>query len=444
MKSIVRVMHLHVTCGSLIGSVRIIAVAVTGLLAGIACDGVIAPPPNGNDNSEAPVYANTTDPLNKGATYVGADACRACHPGIADQHTIHGHAHKLTPIQGGPPIFPEEGTRAGVPNPPEGFDWSQISYVIGGYTKKARFIDQDGYVLTTGVEGVPTQWNLSLPANGTTPGFVPYEPTAEAPKPYDFSCFACHTTGAKPQDEDFPEFQENRPGFIGTWEEPGIQCEACHGPGSKHIPNTSARDLFVGNSADTCGKCHTRGGDSNVIIARDGYIQHHEQWPELLASGGHSQFECATCHEPHVSVGYDRQNAIRNECADCHADRNMAIHEGLVFVRGDYTEPVSCESCHMPFATRSAAAAGAAVVGDVGRMGDTRTHIFRINTSPSTHTSFFTADGSAVVKDEQGRAAVTLDFVCFRCHNGVGNAEPISSLRIASDVAAGIHQIVRP
>ena len=35
----------------------------------------------------------------------------------------------------------------------------------------------------------------------------------------------------------------------------------------------------------------------------------------------------------------------------------------------------------MPFATKSAAAATTAVVGAFGRMGDTRTHIFRINTT---------------------------------------------------------------
>jgi hypothetical protein len=299
-------------------------------------------------------------------------------------------------------------------------------------------------ILTTGVEGVPTQWNIAFPANGTVPSFVNYESTAVTRKPYDYTCFVCHTTGARPQDEDFPEFQENRPGFIGTWAEPGIQCEACHGPGSKHIPNTAARDLFVGSGADACGKCHTRGENPDVIIAASGYISHHEQWPELRASGGHAQFACTTCHDPHVSANYDRANAIRNECTDCHTGMNLAIHEGVVFRRGDYEEPVTCESCHMPFATRSAAAATPEVVGAIGRMGDTRTHIFRINTAPSNYRAMFTGDGAAVARDDQGRAAVTLDFVCFRCHNGIGNAGPISNLDFASGVATGMHQIIRP
>lgn len=404
------------------------------------CTFVVPPPDQGEDGG----YNNTTDPTNKSASYVGADACRACHSGISDQHEIHGHSHKLKKVEGGPPIYPVEGDRAGVPDPPGDFDWSEISYVIGGYTRKARFIDNEGFILTTGLEAIPTQWNLSFPANGTIPGFSNYEAAAVTPKPYDFSCFQCHTTGALAQDEDFPQFQENRPGFIGTWEEAGVQCEACHGPGSNHIPNPEARDIYVGNSADNCGKCHTRGDDPNIIIAKDGYINHHEQWPELLASGGHSNFSCVTCHDPHRGTNYDRSNAIRNECTACHANQTMAIHEGFTFVRGDYSEELTCVSCHMPFVTRSATSATTEVVGDLGRMGDTRTHIFRINTEPVDRGSFFTADGNAVAKDDQGRGAVTLDFVCFRCHNGIGNAGAIDSLELASGVASGMHSITRP
>jgi len=397
----------------------------------------VQPPPT--DEGEL-TYPNTTDATNKDATYIGSDACRACHSSLSEVQSIHGHGHKLTRVQGEPPSFPEAGTRAGVPNPPDGFDWSQISYVIGGYTRKARFIDNEGYILTTGVEGVPTQWNLVFPANATEPGFVPYDPEATERKPYDYSCFQCHTTGAKPQDEDFPEFQENRPGFIGTWEEAGVQCEACHGPGSKHIPDPSARDLFVDTRADACGRCHTRGDDPTVIIAKGGFVQHHEQWPELLSSGAHSAFDCTTCHDPHRSANYDRENAIRNECSACHVNHNMAIHDGKVLARGTYTESLGCVSCHMTYATKSAAAAGAAVVGDVARMGDTKTHIFRIDTSGADFTRFFNEDGGSVRKDSSGRAAVTVDFVCLRCHNGIGNAFELT-LDSASSIARGMHEI---
>lgn len=413
----------------------------------MGCTLTVTPPAtneNANANDNASEFDNSTDATNKGAEYVGSSACQQCHASIAAQHDVHGHGHKLTAVQGEPPTFPEEGTRAGVPNPPDGFAWADISYVIGGYTKKGRFIDNNGYILTTGLTGVSTQWNLDYPANGTVAGFVGYEPDAEAEKPYGYSCFYCHVTGAKTQDEDFPEFQENRPGFIGTWEEPGVQCEACHGPGGKHFQTVEGEVLidttaiYVSSTGvDTCGKCHTRGDDPNVIIAKGGFIQHHEQYPELMASGGHSSLTCTTCHSPHVSAVYDRDNAIRNACTDCHADQNMGKHEGKVFVRGDYTETLSCESCHMPFVTKSGSSATAEVVGDVGRMGDTRTHIFRIDSSSTSYTTMFNEDQTAVAKDAENRAAVTLDFVCYRCHNGIGtfSIEP----EFITDIAANIH-----
>ncbi|NOX60046.1 MAG: hypothetical protein GXP29_14465 [Planctomycetes bacterium] len=399
---------------------------------------------NGNGDSGTNgvehVFNNTTDRTNSGASWLGSGACRACHPEQDAEQSIHGHAFKLNRIEGEAPVFPAEGVRAGVPNPPDGIDWSQVSYVIGGYTKKARFIDLDGFIYITGTNGLATQWNLDFPPNGTEPGFVNYETGRTTPKPYDSSCFVCHTTGPEPPDEDNPTFQDNRPGLAGTWQEAGIQCEACHGPGSNHVPNTSARDAFVDTSASFCGECHNRPFDSDgsVILAANGFIKHHEQYPELLASGGHATLDCVTCHDPHVSVLYDRENAMRQECLDCHPDQGMALHRGKTFVRGSYVESLSCESCHMTYATRSGSNATEAVVGELGRMGDTRTHIFRINTSESDYTSFFNEDMSEVVKDSQGRAAVTVDFVCLRCHNGLGSAFDLT-VRSASSIANNIH-----
>lgn len=424
------------------------AITVSAALGILVTQGCLVPPPDGNantnDNGGTEVYNNTTDRSNAGAGYLGSDACGACHPEIGELNTIHGHAHKLTKIEGQAPTFPEEGTRAGVPNPPEGFEWSDISYVIGGYIRKARFIDLDGFILTNDSDGVDPQWNLDFPVNGTETGFVPYENSGhfsvENPKPYGFSCFVCHTTGPVPQDEDDPLFQDNRPGLMGTWEEEGVQCEACHGPGSNHIPNPQARDIFVDSSARFCGECHNRPFDSDgsVILASGGYIKHHEQYPELLASGSHAGFDCITCHNPHVSVNYDRDNAIRNECAACHDDQGMALHSGKVFVRGDYVEELGCVSCHMPFATKSAAAASGDIVGEVGRMGDMRTHIFRINTESVDYTAMFSEDMGEVLKDSAGRAAVTVDFVCLRCHNGVGNAFELTIVS-AGLIADGVH-----
>jgi hypothetical protein len=414
------------------------------LCIGQGCPAV--PPPNGEQ--PAPVYPNTTDRSNGGASYVGSATCKACHltfnPGIVAGHELHGHSNALNRVDGAPPVFPAGASQAAVPQPPSGVEWFDVAYVLGGYIRKARFIDREGYLLTDDSEGVNTQWNLAYPVNGSAAGFVANEnqgtfsPTHR--KPYDHACFVCHTTGPLSLAQNGGRFQDGRPGHAGTWVEEGVQCEACHGPGSRHLPNPAARDLYVDTSGRVCNECHNRpfGQDGSVIQARDGFIENYEQRSELAASGGHANLTCTACHSPHHGTNYDLRNAITTQCTDCHANQNMAIHQNKVYVRDGYVEPVTCVSCHMPLATRSAGTAGADLVGDLARVGDTRTHIFRINTDRVDYTAMFTASGTEVVKDTSGRAAVTLDFVCLRCHNGAGNGFELS-LRAASEIGLRMH-----
>lgn len=387
------------------------------------------------------IYGNSTDFTNGNSTYIGSAACIGCHSNYGAMHSLHGHAHALNRVQGQAPAYPAVVAPVGVPDPPAGFGWNDISYVIGGYQKTALFVNLDGYVLTNGVDLTDTRWNLDHAPNGTVAGFVPYEPGLASPKPFEFSEFRHRTTGAMAQDPAFPEFQDNRPGIGGTWIENGVQCEACHGPGARHVSRTFLRNQFVDpTGAMTCYACHSRpfGSTSAVISAQDGYLLPQTEYPSLLSSGGHKDFRCTYCHNPHASVNYDRENAIRNECTACHTDQNMALHEDNVLMRGEYTEEVTCQSCHMAYATRSGSSATAAVVGGLGRMGDSRSHIFRINTERVGFEAMFTADGSEVVKDAEGRAAVTVDFVCLRCHNGIGAFT--LSINSAADIALNIHE----
>ncbi len=386
------------------------------------------------------IYFNSTDPTNDDATYIGSAACNSCHPGYAADHLLHGHASALTGIEGQPPAYPAEASQAGVPNAPNGFDFNDIAYVIGGHNKGALFVDTDGFLLTTGETGALAQWNLDFPANGTAAGFAEFAADQVDPLSFDFVQFAALTTGPQAQDSENPSFQDNRPGMAGTFAEAGVQCEACHGPGSNHAPNPGARNLFVDpTGANSCNQCHVQpfGSDGATIPASDGFIAPQAQYAEMRASGGHAEFRCTFCHDPHVSTTYDRPNAIRNECTACHTDINMALHDGMVFTRGDYVEELSCVSCHMPFAGKRFSSANADVVGDLGRMGDTRSHIFRINTDEATFDAMFNEAGNEVARDELDRAAVTLDFVCARCHNGIGAFN--ISLEGLSGVAVRMH-----
>ncbi len=371
--------------------------------------------------------------------YMGSVVCSACHPDQTALQRVHAHSHKLTPLSGAAPTYPPEGTYAGVPDPIPFADWTDVSYVIGGYYRKARFITQSGNIFIgasdtfDGATGVETQWNLEFPPGGSGLNWVDYHATDTAPKPYNYSCFQCHTTG--PQEV---------PGGFEDWAEPGVQCEACHGEGSGHALHPIAATIVVDNTAAQCGTCHTRGGDNNVVIAKGGYIRHHEQYPELLA-GAHWERDCVDCHQPHTSAYYDPANGITTSCMDCHDLLNpgvdMGQHGGKTFTRGSYSEVLTCKSCHMAYATKSATAADAAVIGPDARMGDIKTHVFNINTAEVDYNAMFSADGSELLQNQGpggDQAAVTVDFVCLRCHNGIGDAPPFTLAEAAAE-AAGYH-----
>ncbi len=143
---------------------------------------------------EEEIPLNTTDPTNDGASYVGSGACAPCHPDIARTEAIHGHDHILNQVFNTPPVYPPEATLAGVPNPPPGLAWSDISYVIGGYLRKANFLDSQGFLLTDGTAGTTTQWDLAFPPTQTQAYWASFLPNQTTPLAYTYDCFRCHTT----------------------------------------------------------------------------------------------------------------------------------------------------------------------------------------------------------------------------------------------------------
>ncbi|MBL8880113.1 MAG: hypothetical protein JNG88_13425 [Phycisphaerales bacterium] len=435
---------LRTAAGCLIHARRITALGLPAIAAFTLLGGCPPAPPG---EADLPSFANGTDKTNASASYVGSAACKQCHSDIATIYANHSHAHAITTIRGAAPTFPNAAQTGGVPNPPDGFSWANISYVIGGYSKAARFINQNGEFLTTGLTSVLTQWNLPFDPNGANAEFASFLPAATGATPLDFNTFAPRTTGPVRRTDENPLSQDNRPGIEGAWFENGAQCEACHGPGGNHFFTAAGRvvidrsRIFVDPSGDeSCRQCHAYpfGDTSGEIAARDGFIAPLQQASELSASGAHARFSCTTCHDPHHSIVADRGSAIRNECGACHSTQNMAGHRGAVFERGDYRETLTCESCHMPFAVKDASSATAAVAGPAGRIGDTRSHIFRLSVEAADHTAFLTDDGGSVRRDPDGLARITVDYVCLRCHNGQGNVFSLTVAR-AAEIAGRVH-----
>jgi hypothetical protein len=324
--------------------------------------------------------------------YVGSEKCGECHTEVYSTFVRSGHPWKLNPVvDGQPPDYPFTE----IPNPPEGYTWDDISYIIGGYNWKARFIDQEGYIITDkpGATVSDTnylnQYNFAHPAIDQEAGWVKYKSGTTQLK---YDCGTCHTTGYRPEGN-----QDNRPGIVGTWAAPGIQCEACHGPGSLHTENPYNVGVKVNRDAEECGKCHRRNV-VEAVDAKDGFIEHHEQYEELF-QGKHAVLDCVQCHNPHSGVVQLRQadlQTTRTQCENCHFQQ--AKNQG---VESHVELEVACADCHMPRIIKSAWGNADMHTGDI------RTHLMAIDPDQIGQ---FSEDGKTALSQ------IGLDFACRSCH----------------------------
>ncbi|MHC4533091.1 MAG: multiheme c-type cytochrome [Planctomycetota bacterium] len=323
-----------------------------------------------------------------GADYVGRETCSECHSEINEVFMRSGHPYKLNKVVNGqPPVYPFTE----VPEVPEGYTWDDISYVIGGYNWKARFIGLDGYIITGPEGGDPfgAQYNFANPIVGNEAHWVTYHQGEQKA----YSCGTCHTTGYW---NDPDTHQDGLPGLVGTWSEPGIQCEACHGPGSLHAANPRGVKPVVDRSSEQCGKCHYRGVPEEVD-ASGGFIKHHEQYEELFQSK-HLTLDCVDCHDPHAGVIQLRKDGLqttRTSCENCHFKESK--YQASMFMKA----LVDCVDCHMPRITKSAVGNAAKFTGDI------RTHLMAID---PTQVNQFTEDGKFTLSQ------IGLDFACKSCH----------------------------
>jgi len=353
-------------------------------------------------------------------SYVGSATCgdAACHQSTYETFMESGHPYKLTAVENNTaPTYPwdsEHVYTVAQDGPPPGTTWDMFAYVIGGYGWKARFVKLDGNVYTTGTQAQLNLWGTEADK------WVPYD--QDAAKPYNYGCFKCHTTGASDQGS----WPAGTTGF-GTFAFGGVQCEECHGMGSRHAFDPENFPMAVDASKDLCGRCHHRDAQNRVAVS-GGFIRHHEQYDETIHSP-HAAVGCNGCHDPHASVKYDDValgNGVKTQCISCHTGYDANLTHNSV---------PECTDCHMPDAAKSARA-------DYAYKGDIASHLFQINTDPVGKDAMWTSDGKFVQLDEFGKGRVTLDFACYGCHkdeNGVGGIYSTKTLAELSAKAKTMH-----
>ncbi|CAM4128555.1 Ig-like domain-containing protein [Shewanella aquimarina] len=411
--------------------------------------------------------------------YVGSAACAGCH---GDQHASFaktGHNFKIQKITAGEqPSFPytPESTITGAidllvdstPNNTLGAptSYDEVSYVVGGYHWKMRWLDKDGYIVT----GKNVQYNIhNSKGELNIPDNHPADPDVmgnykDTEFDVQYSCGNCHTTGWKRTtdvaggDSRNPDRQGDLPGMNGTFAEQGIQCESCHGAGSLHVKAPSkdnitkiatarttddflAEDMAYGKAV-TCAECHTRDGEKDYpsfvskyngafpagsqvggrIIAKGGLAQHHQTADELLGVvpqdhgaykageeiGAKKGMSCTSCHDAHKSTkNQDSSDGLHagavKACSDCHT---MAFADG----GGSYghSSIAECTDCHMPKLAKSAVTTGPKLGSADVVFGDIKSHLFTLDLSPDAKQ--FTDDGKYQMPWG------TAKFTCGNCH----------------------------
>ncbi len=349
------------------------------------------------------------EPGPTGAEYVGDQLCSGCHPDIAQSYMKSGHPWSLTPVTGKIPAYPFTQISA----LPRGYTLQDISYIIGGYFWKALFLNAQGYIITdapgtTGDATYLNQINFGNTALGLIPGWASFH---AGETDLSFTCGSCHTTGYSQGGN-----QNNLPGISGTWNEPGVRCEACHGPGSLHAENPQGVRLTVDRDPGLCRECHEYVPTAELTI-KDGFIQHSDQYGDLSQSK-HQILDCLTCHDPHsgiVQLDQANQQSTKILCQDCHWQeaqfQNNPRHVAL---------DIGCTDCHMPHLIQSGSA------NAKGYMGDLPTHVVAID---PRKISQFNPDGSLAT------GQISLDYACRHCHGSIlSDAELLTA-------ASGYHNI---
>lgn len=257
---------------------------------------------------------------------------------------------------------------------------NEILYTIGSQWKQRYLIKKNGELYIA-----PIQYNLE------TGRWVNYHEKDWDQRPWLAKCGGCHATGVDLEAKTFVD--------------PGVTCEACHGPGSHHaaLPRTAVfekRDTIInpakltgGVAVQVCGSCHNRGkatqakagwpvgyrpgkdletyyrsnsyegGDKKHFYTNEYSKGHHQQYIDWRQSK-HKEagVTCISCHSVHdlanntVSRGQTAEKGDKH-CLTCHQQTNTnGAHSVHSFG--------NCIGCHMPKIAKSAEA------------GDIRSHVF--------------------------------------------------------------------
>jgi predicted CXXCH cytochrome family protein len=315
-----------------------------------------------------------TPPPAGAAGYVGSAACKECHDRVYASWQQTLHAKIVQDVRKTPQALQGDW---GQPFEHRKFEKKDVRY-IHGVQWKQRYINEQWQVY-------PAQWDFE------SQKWAGYNVDKGGTADWRKSCAYCHVVGFD--------------GDTLTWAEFGIGCEACHGPGERHVKAKPAEragtivnpaSLPFDYAASTCGQCHTRGkspdgkwdhpigfrvGDylttAHYVVTDkkndqawwpDGSVkQHRQQYPEWKESRhAKAGVTCIACHSVHEATSkFATRTSPNNLCVSCHATVSTDSVTGHAPIAGA-PQHSDCVGCHM------------ARTGKSADRGDERVHTFRV------------------------------------------------------------------
>lgn len=305
--------------------------------------------------------------------YVGPAVCGECHFLKAESQKNTPMAHAAMPassasilVEHGPLVFrsgaykfeitnsasgPVYSARDGANSVTQALEWAFGTGEVG----QTYVFQRDGKFYESRVSFYPALKGLDLTlghhapvANDVAGALGRTMPAAETRL-----CFGCHTTASTSSGR-----------FDVAQAFPGVTCEACHGPGARHVTAMRHGQTNLGrksilnparlnpvDAVDFCGACHRTTWD--VMLVNTTGVANLRFQPYRLEKSrcwgkGEARLTCMACHDPHVPLVREPA-AYDKRCLSCHiskagAAEKMAGHPGKAC-------PVStskCVTCHMP------------------------------------------------------------------------------------------------
>jgi tetratricopeptide (TPR) repeat protein len=204
------------------------------------------------------------------------------------------------------------------------------------------------------------------------------DPGDEGPLIFHSLCYRCHVNQLSlPYDMKTDRFH-----FL--WNEPGIHCEACHGPVADHLESVKAapkgkapadlkvirwKNLTPEQKNDACASCHSKMRPiTSSFSPGERFFDHFDlitlEDPDFFADGrdrgNHftltqwrmspcvksGKLDCTHCHTSGGDYRFPKPDEANRACLPCHAER---VQKATAHTRHGAESPGNrCVACHMP------------------------------------------------------------------------------------------------